>query len=222
MNMRRFILSMGAIIALSAAQLLGAGPAMACHEGDDAAACESHTPSGILIPALKHEQVGPMDTYYNDVMHLANQMASSKAYAADPRIAELQDVMTWTRWETVWAMGRIVPGSLTNEALITHKPSHASLAGAREALARMYAIAGRTDPAIANLHSEVNTAMVLNGGDLYGCAFSAMNFTTAEMAGPDIPLRTGAAFLGGTIVLLAFANIRHLLRRHTKAGPVTA
>ena len=174
--------------------------------------------NGIEIPALTHGQVIPMDNAYADIMAAANSMSGSDTYTSDPRMTELLTVMSWTRWQTTFALGRIIPGSLGYEAVPTHKPSHASLAGAREVLVRMHAIAGGQNEIVTALFARVNDDMATYGAGINDCRYSMVTFNTSSYVGPDITLQQGTALLGGAIVLLAFLNFRHLFRREALAS----
>ncbi len=184
------------------------------------------TRTGIPLPALMHDQVGPLNANFNAILSLSHRMLTYHGHewntADRAAFMEVLDFTQHANSETWWGYA---PGDVLNsDANPWHLPTHAKLRGAHELMTRLHASFG-TETAVITLFDKMNTEMF---GLMGVCRYADTTFNTAQPVNPDwsqtdlnlvyARLGLGLAILlvGGATLTVAIRKLRQPL--HSEAA----
>lgn len=213
MRIRSILAAAAAFLCLA---FLGTTPAMACHEGDDTATCESsHTPTGIPLAPLKHDQITPLYNHFGTILNAAYDMAKNPEWEGQAR-EDFINVLTFTRHTYGNAWWGYAPGDVLNsDANPWHLPTHAYLRGAYELLERMRK-AEPSNPAITKLYDTVNNDMYGLMGTCYysNTPFNTLDNVTPDWSNTDLTPYAWYSAIGLLVLLMAGLNLLFVKRLH--------
>ncbi|WP_267555580.1 hypothetical protein [Rhizobium rhizogenes] len=173
----------------------------------------SGSQAGIPIPSLTHGEMAVIAPYYGRIIAIAEDVSDT-----DETFRRLLNFAQIQRAYCLWGM---MPGSVSDEESPFNECSHAYLAAAKAMLLKMRTMKGDA-VSVADLASEIDTALVRNNLSLVLCQFSSENFNTADLIRPkpaDI-VRHAQSLLAILSVLLAIGAGLWLTARALRAEPV--
>ncbi|NTF40408.1 hypothetical protein [Rhizobium rhizogenes] len=173
----------------------------------------SGSQAGIPIPSLTHGEMAVIAPYYGRIIAIAEDVSDT-----DETFRRLLNFAQIQRAYCLWGM---MPGSVSDEKSPFNECSHAYLAAAKAVLLKMRTMKGDA-VSVADLASEIDTALVRNNLSLVLCQFSSENFNTADLIRPkpaDI-VRHAQSLLATLSVLLAIGAGLWLTARALRAEPI--
>ncbi|OCI92003.1 hypothetical protein A6U86_21075 [Rhizobium sp. AC27/96] len=173
----------------------------------------SGSQAGIPIPSLTHGEMAVMAPYYGRIIAIAEDVSDT-----DETFRRLLNFAQIQRAYCLWGM---MPGSVSDEESPFNECSHAYLAAAKAVLLKMRTMKGDA-VSVADLASEIDTALVRNNLSLVLCQFSSENFNTADLIRPkpaDI-VRHAQSLLAILSVLLAIGAGLWLTARALRTEPI--
>ncbi len=181
------------------------------------------TRTGIPLPALLHDQVGPLNANFDAILSLSHRMLTYHERDWDTQArAEFLEVLDLTKDADAATWWGYAPGDVLNsDANPWHLPTHAKLRGAHELMTRLYANFG-TEKRVVELFDKMNRDMF---GLMGVCRYGDTTFNTAQPVKPDwsrvdmnvvyAQLGLGLAILliGGTALTIGVRVLRKPLLR---------
>lgn len=162
--------------------------------------------SGISIPSLSHGEMAVIADYRKPILDLAARMTRT-----DEKFRRL---LNYTNIQYSYCLWGVVPGSIADEQSPFNACSHAYLAATKAVLVYMRDMPEHRD-AVSTLVSDLDAALVRNGGSFVMCQYSGDPYNTADIIRPrwsDVPghLTSLFSFLGFAMLLASavFALIR--------------
>ncbi|KAA1185449.1 hypothetical protein FP026_00060 [Rhizobium tropici] len=144
--------------------------AVAAHGG-----ASSGSQAGIPIPSLNHGEMAVIAPYYGRIISLAESASDT-----DETFRRLLNFAQIQRAYCLWGM---MPGSVSDEESPFNECSHAYLAAAKAVLLQMRTMRDEK-PAVGDIVSDIDTALVRNNLSLILCKFSGESFNTADLIRP--------------------------------------